>query len=95
MDLAFTYVETHPLQLSTEYPYVAKDSTCTNPTNGTGKISSYKDVAQVKDRKNAKKLTVHPMKKALLLGPVSVGVAASSKAFQNYQSGVLHKGCDG
>ena len=35
------------------------------------------------------------MKAALALGPVSVGVAASSTAFQSYTSGVLQKGCDG
>ena len=33
------------------------------------------------------------MKAALQLGPVSVGVAASSTAFQQYKSGILSKGC--
>ena len=33
------------------------------------------------------------MKNALKKGPVSVGVAASSKAFQTYSHGILEKGC--
>jgi len=33
------------------------------------------------------------MKAALQLGPVSVGVAASSAAFQYYEGGILSKGC--
>ena len=40
MTLAFTYVESHPLQLSSNYPYVAKNGSCTNPAPGPGKISS-------------------------------------------------------
>jgi C1A family cysteine protease len=92
MDLAFKYVETSPLELSSDYPYKAADGTCSfNAAEGTGSITSYKDVP-VKTQSNGK-MSVHPMKAALALGPVSVGVAASSTAFQQYKTGILNKGC--
>jgi len=92
MDLAFTYVETHPLELSSNYPYKAVDGSCTyNAAEGTGAITSYKNVPIKKNKKG----TLHPgpMKNALKKGPVSVGVDASSTAFGNYSGGILGKGC--
>jgi len=45
MDLAFKYVETNPLELSTDYPYTATQTACTyNKSKGTGAISTYKNV---------------------------------------------------
>jgi len=46
-------------------------------------------------KKNTKMISTGPMKRALMIGPVSVGIAASSSAFQTYKSGILKKGCDG
>jgi hypothetical protein len=47
MDLAFTYVETNPLELSTDYPYKAANGSCSyNRSEGTGAITSYKNVAK-------------------------------------------------
>jgi hypothetical protein len=47
MDLAFTYVESNPLELSTDYPYKAVGGTCAyNSSEGTGAITSYKNVAK-------------------------------------------------
>lgn len=92
MDLAFTYVETHPLELSSDYPYKAVVGSCTyNAAEGTGAITSYKNVPVKKNEKG--KIHPGPMKNALKKGPVSVGVAASSTAFGNYSGGILGKGC--
>lgn len=80
MDLAFTYVTTSPLELSTDYPYKAADGTCSyNAAEGTGMITGYKNVPKTMNSKN--RIDTGPMKNALKLGPVSVGVAASSTAF--------------
>ena len=97
MTLAFAYVENNPLELSTDYPYVfaqTKAGSCTyNANKGTGSISTYKNVPQNKNSEGV--ISSAPMKNALKIGPVSVGVAASSNAFQQYTSGILtnEKGC--
>jgi len=61
MDLAFKYVETNPLELSSNYPYAAADGTCTyNKSEGTGAITSYKDVPVKNNSKG--KISSTPMK---------------------------------
>jgi hypothetical protein len=56
--------------------------TCETNGSGTGRISSYGAV-QVRKASNGK-INPGPIKEALQKGPVSVGVAASSTAFQSY-----------
>jgi len=83
MTLAFTYVETHPLELSSDYKYTATETKCSyNANEGTGAITSYKNVAVVKASNGT--YDSGPMKTALALQPVSIGIAASSTAFQSY-----------
>jgi len=83
MDLAFKYVETNPLELSGDYPYTAANGTCTyNASKGTGAITSYQNV-QVKKNKHGK-IRSGPFKHALKISPLSIGIAASSTAFNNY-----------
>jgi len=92
MDLAFVYVMTSPLELSTDYPYTAANGTCQyNASKGSGAIIGYLNVPKNMNSKN--RIDTGPMKNALKKGPVSVGVAASSTAFQNYSGGILGKGC--
>jgi cathepsin L len=45
MDYAFEYIKTHPLEKETDYPYTARDGTCTyDASKGVGKVYSYTDV---------------------------------------------------
>lgn len=70
---AWAYTKTAPLELSTDYPYLAKQGTCHySNSNGSGAISDYKMVP-------AK--SVKALKNALLKGPVSVAVEADQTAF--------------
>ena len=89
MNLAFTYVETHPLELSTNYPYTATETACSyNASEGTGAISSFKNVAV--NTLSDGSIDPGAMKAALQLQPVSIGIAASSTAFQSYDgTGIL------
>jgi hypothetical protein len=89
MDLAFAYVETHPLELSANYPYTATLTACSyNASEGTGAITSYLDVAA--NTLSDGSIDSGPMKTALQLQPVSIGIAASSTAFQQYDgTGIL------
>jgi len=81
MDYAFTYIESNPLELESDYPYKAVDGTCKYVTSkGVGKVSSFVDVTP----KNADQL-----KAAIALGPVSVAIEADRAVFQSYTSGVI------
>ena len=45
MALAFTYTETHPLELESDYPYTAKDGKCAYVSSkGQGKVKAYTNV---------------------------------------------------
>merc|ERR1719183_29006 len=44
MDYAFEYVEKHPLETESEYPYKAKNEKCKAKGTGVGHVSGYKDV---------------------------------------------------
>lgn len=86
MDYAFKYIEGSPLELEGDYPYHARDMTCTyNKSKGVGKVKSYKDVSR--DTSGAQ------LKAALAKGPVSVAIEADQYVFQGYHSGVITSGC--
>jgi len=45
MALAFTYTQTHPLELESDYPYTAKDGKCAYVSSkGQGKVKAYTNV---------------------------------------------------
>jgi len=45
MDYAFAYVENHPLERETDYPYTAEDGSCKyDSSKGVGHVKSYTDV---------------------------------------------------
>jgi len=89
MDLAFTFVETHPLMTEAEYPYTAHHnlfSKCKyDSSKGVGHVAGFKDVTP---RDPAQ------MKAALAVGPVSVAIEADKSVFQQYKTGVItSSGC--
>ena len=82
MDNAFTYAESNPLEIETDYPYRAVDDQCTfKQEKGKVRVSAIKDVP-ANDLKE--------MKKALTIGPISVAIQADTRIFQTYASGVLN-----
>jgi C1A family cysteine protease len=80
MDAAFTYTESNPLQLESDYPYTGQDGTC---QKGNGVVSStgHTDVAP-NDRAQ--------LKAAVAQTVVSIAIEADQYAFQGYQGGVLN-----
>jgi hypothetical protein len=45
MDWAFSYIESNPLMLEADYPYVARKKTCKYvKSKGVGKVVNYQDV---------------------------------------------------
>jgi C1A family cysteine protease len=80
MDYAFEYIiKAGGQELTTDYPYTAKDSTCKFvKTKSAGTIKKYTDVAQN---------DCNGLVKALNQQPVSVAIAAN--AIMNYQKGVF------
>ena len=80
MQLAFKYIEAHPLMLEADYPYTAKDGGKCMATTGPGVIKSHGDV---------KKGDVSSMKAAIMGEPVSVAIEADKPIFQQYKSGVI------
>jgi len=81
MDYAFKYIETNPLELESEYPYLAKDGKCSySKTKGVGAVKSFSDV---------KSGSAAQLKAALAKGPVSVAIEADKIAFQGYTGGVI------
>jgi C1A family cysteine protease len=82
MDNAFTYAESNPLEIETDYPYRAVDDQCTfKQEKGKVRVTAIKDVP-ANDLKE--------MKKALTIGPISVAIQADTRIFQTYASGVLN-----
>ena len=86
MDYAFMYVESHPLQLESDYPYTARDGSCKYvASKGVGKVRTFKDVSR--DTSGSQLMA------ALAKGPVSVAIEADQFVFQGYTSGVITSGC--
>jgi len=81
MDNAFKYVEKHPLETESAYPYKMRTgSRCEAHGTGVGHISGFSDVRQ----DNAEAL-----KAALMNGPVSIAIEADKSVFQRYTGGVI------
>jgi hypothetical protein len=84
-DRAFKYAEGHKIELESSYKYTGKDGTCKyNSTYGKVGVSSFKYVPNDSPSQ---------LKAAIAKQPVAVSLAASSRAFQNYSTGVLMSGC--
>ena len=73
MATAFTYTETHPLQLEHDYPYTAKNGNCKyDKAKGEGKCSGHHSVSR--NNKDA-------LKAAIEKNPVSVAIEADKRVF--------------
>ena len=83
MDYAFTYAKAHQMDVEADYPYKAKDGTCS--AKGTiATLSGYQDVTANDPV---------ALSKALESGPVSIAVDASGLAWQFYSGGIVHRFC--
>lgn len=83
MDYAFDYAKVHKMASETDYPYMAKDGTCT--AKGTqDTISGYQDVTPNDPV---------ALSEALQNGPVSIAVDANTLAWQFYSGGIVRRGC--
>ena len=80
MDYAFEYLKTHPFCTEEEYQYTARDGTCRDSSCSGPTDSTYVDIPA----KNEDSLLT-----ALVDGPVSVAVDASSWSF--YSGGVMSR----
>jgi cathepsin L len=78
---AFKYVQTHPLELESSYPYAGVDQSCAyDSSKGVVGLSSWTFV----EANNP-----DAMKAALCDRPLSVSIEADKFCFQTYKSGVL------
>lgn len=85
MDYGFKYIKDNGISLESDYPYHATDGTCNQSVNKTAvKVTGFVDVPATED----------DLKIAVSKQPVSVGIAASSFAFQFYKTGVYSTSCD-
>jgi C1A family cysteine protease len=81
MDDAFEHLITHGSVLQSEYPYTARDGTCTETSKkGQVKVQSFKDV---------KEGDQDDLARAVSRQPVSVAIEADKLAFQFYKGGIL------
>jgi len=84
MDYAFQYIESHPLETESDYPYTARDGSCKyQASKGVGKVKDFVDVTP----------SASQLKAAVAKGPVSVAIEADQFAFQGYTGGVITSGC--
>jgi len=84
MDYAFSYIESNPLELESDYAYTARDGTCNyDSSKGVGKVAGFQDVAA----------SASQLKAAVAKGPVAVAIEADQFAFQMYTGGVITSGC--
>jgi KDEL-tailed cysteine endopeptidase len=83
MDTAFKWIESNPLMLESEYPYVGKTGkTCKQvKSKGVGMVKTYKDVSQDVSGKQ--------LMATLAKGPVAVAIEADQFAFQGYTGGII------
>lgn len=81
MDLAFKYIESNELETEAEYPYTAKDGTCSfDKSKGTVGITNFFDVPQN---------STAQLEAAVAQQPVSVAIDAGSIIFQLYFGGII------
>jgi len=79
---AMAYLQTHPQELESDYPYHARKGTCSYAaTKGKVKVTAVNHIAN----KNAA-----AMKASIEKGPTCVGINASDSRFQNYKTGILN-----
>jgi len=84
-DYAFKYAQKAKIELESDYKYTGKKQTCKyDSTKGKVGVSSFKYVPNDSPSQ---------LKAAIAKQPVAVSVAADSRAFSNYSSGVLTSGC--
>jgi C1A family cysteine protease len=83
MDFAFTYAETNAMETEAEYPYTAKDGTCTS-AGGAIEVKDFTDVAP----KSPSALAA-----AVAEGPVSIAIDAGSPLFSLYHGGIMKRFC--
>jgi C1A family cysteine protease len=84
MDYAFTYAESFPIDTEVQYPYTAKDGTCSVPSAKGVTVGSYTDVTANSPSE---------LQKAVAQQPVSVAIEADQASFQLYNGGVISKNC--
>lgn len=88
MDLAFQYLENHPVCTEDSYAYHAVGGACAESTCTAGipkgGVVGFKDVT-VKD--------TNALMEAVAQQPVSVAIEADQSVFQFYSSGVIKSGC--
>lgn len=77
-----TYLKTHGQELTSDYPYTARDGTC--------KFTAAKGKVDVKNIASVTPKSVAQLKAAIDKGPVSVTVEADTTVFQSYRSGILN-----
>jgi C1A family cysteine protease len=79
---AFTYLESHNAYLEQNYPYTARDGTCTYNSALASPVSVATFVQITKD-------SVTALQNAVAQQPVSVSIEADTVYFQSYSSGIL------
>ena len=83
MDFGFDYAANYPLELESDYPYLAKEGYCNyDDTKAESKIKGFADVRVGRKGPDA-------LRAALMKGPVSVAIEADQVAFQQYTGGVI------
>lgn len=85
MDRAFKYIKGNPLTTERSYPYKGRQGSCQRVSDTPGKIKGFNYVSKSSSQ----------LRSALKKAPVTVGLAAGSRAFSGYTGGVITKGCDG
>jgi len=83
MDYGFTYAETTPMETEAQYPYKGRDNTC-EAKGGALEVKSFVDVTPKSPA---------ALQAALVDGPVSVAIDASSILFQLYFGGIMSLYC--
>jgi len=83
--LAVQYAAQNGLELESDYPYTAKDGTCSFDASKAHKVNSNYQFVTPK--------STDQLKSALVNFPVSVLIEADQDTFQFYKSGVLATGC--
>ena len=77
-----TYLESHGQELTSDYPYTARDGSCS--------YASAKGQVNVKSIHNVTPQSIDQLKAAIAVGPTSVTVEADTYVFQMYTGGVLN-----
>jgi len=82
-EYAFDFAKTTKLCTQSSYPYKARDGSCKSSCTTAipkGSVIGYRSVSRNSEE---------ALMSALQEGPVSAGIAASDRVFQNYNSGIL------